>query len=118
MKIAYLTGRHHQTRAATIASLTRYGFPHDGSLSRLFTKPKLEMNDALFKKAALSEISVMGSIVLFLDNEPTNINIFADSHPDSMVVFVETDHSFAPVVPYSRLPRIASFWRTTYPKND
>ena len=113
MKIAYLTGRHRETAAETIRAFERYGFPHDHKAACLFTKPLLKMNDAVFKKRALQEISKMGTPVLLVDNEPKNINIFADAYPNAMVVFVDTDHSPLPVVPYPHLPIIKSFWRTS-----
>ena len=112
MKIAYLTGRHQDTAKQTTAAFKRYGFPHDGNNAVLFAKPLLKMNDAIFKRDALTQIAKMGTPVLFLDNEPQNINIFADEYPHAMSVFVDTDHSPRAIKPYSHLPTIKSFWRT------
>jgi hypothetical protein len=112
MKIAYLTGRDNTMRAGTEASITAWGFPLDGINNRLFTKPTFEMNDTEYKDQALLEIAAMGQPVLFLDNEPANVNKFRQRHPDSLVVFVETDHSPRKDEPDAEIPWLRSFSRS------
>jgi hypothetical protein len=112
MKIVYLTGRDETMRKGTEESLRGFGFPLDGGDCRLMVKPTFEMDDTLFKDEALQVISGMGRPVLFLDNEPSNVNKFMNRHPDSLVVFVETDHSAKPDEPHSSLPWLRSFSRT------
>jgi hypothetical protein len=113
MKIAYLTGRDNTMRAGTEASITAWGFPLDGINNRLFTKPTFEMNDTEYKDQALLEIAAMGQPVLFLDNEPANVNKFRQRHPDSLVVFVETDHSPRKDEPDTEIPWLRSFSRSS-----
>ena len=106
--IVYLTGRDETMRAGTEASLIRFGFPL-GERATLIVKPDFETDDTLFKAEALTKISGFGEPIIFLDNEPSNVNRFKDDHPEALVVFVETDHSPKPVVPYTSLPRSKGF---------
>jgi hypothetical protein len=106
--IVYLTGRDETMRAGTEASLLRFGFPL-GDRATLIVKPDFETDDTLFKGEAMKQISGYGEPVIFLDNEPSNVNRFKDDYPEALVVFVETDHSPKPVDPYGELPRIKGF---------
>jgi hypothetical protein len=58
------------------------------------------------------EISAMGRPVLFLDNEPANVNKFRERFSQSLVVFVETDHSPRKDEPQPEIPWLRSFSRT------
>ena len=111
MKIVYLTGRDETMRAGTETALKGFGFPLDGDECRLMVKPDFETDDTEFKDAALRVIADMAEPVLFLDNEPANVNKFMERHPDAMVVFVETDHSPRPDEPHPSLPWLRSFSR-------
>jgi hypothetical protein len=108
--IVYLTGRDETMRAGTEASLVRFGFPL-GDRATLIVKPDFETDDTLFKAEALKTIAGFGEPIIFLDNEPSNVNRFKDDHPEALVVFVETDHSPKPIDPYASLPRIKGFLR-------
>ena len=111
MKIVYLTGRDETMRAGTETALKGFGFPLDGEECRLMVTPDFETDDTEFKDAALRVIADMGEPVLFLDNEPANVNKFRERHPSAMVVFVETDHSPRPDEPHASLPWLRSFSR-------
>jgi hypothetical protein len=111
MKIVYLTGRDETMRAGTETALKGFGFPLDGGECRLMVKPDFKTDDTEFKDAALKVIAGMGEPVLFLDNEPANVNKFLQRHPEAKVVFVETDHSPRPDEPHPSLPWLRSFSR-------
>ena len=108
--IVYLTGRDETMRAGTETSLLRYGFPL-GERATLIVKPDFETDDTLFKGDAMKQIRTYGDPVIFLDNEPSNVNRFQDDCPDALVVFVETDHSPKPATPYEGMPRVKGFLR-------
>ena len=112
LKIAYLTGRDINMRAGTLQSIEAWGFPLDGQDARLFTKPTFEMDDTEYKDQALLEIASMATPVLFMDNEPANVNKFRERHSESLVVFVETDHSPRKDEPHPEIPWLRSFSRT------
>jgi len=112
LKIAYLTGRDLTMRAGTASAIESWGFPLDGSDSQLFTKPTFEMDDTEYKDQALLSIAEMATPVLFLDNEPANVNKFRERFSESLVVFVETDHSPRKDEPQAEIPWLRSFSRT------
>ena len=108
-QIVYLTGRDHSMREGTEDSLRNWGFPYDAPDCHLFTKPDARLDDTAFKEQAMEVLATLGSVVLYLDNEPSNVNLYHDRHPDALVVFVETDHSPRPVSPHPALPWLRSF---------
>lgn len=108
-EIVYLTGRHREMHAGTEKALRRADFPYDLPRTRLFTKPTFAEDDTRYKEAALEQIAALGKAVIFLDNEPANVNLFHAKHPEALVVFVETDHSPKPIHPVESLPRIRGF---------
>ena len=111
LQVVYLTGRDETMREGTELCLQRFGFPLDGDQCRLIVKPDFDLDDTLFKEGALRVIAEMGDPVIFLDNEPSNVNTFHERFPEAMVVFVATDHSPKPVVPDSSLSQIRGFLR-------
>lgn len=111
-QIVYLTGRDHSMRAGTELALRRFGFPYDAAGVTLVTKPSPELDDTAFKEAALEQIAEMGRVAAYFDNEPANVNVFREHHPDAMVVFLDTDHSPRPIVPDPGIPWIRSFLRS------
>jgi phosphoserine phosphatase len=107
--VVYLTGRDDGMRPGTEEALRRFGFPLDVPRATLLTKPRFDMDDTLFKESALETLARLGRVVLYVDNEPANVNLFQDRHPDALVVFVETDHSPRPDRPHGKIPWLRSF---------
>ncbi len=107
--VVYLTGRDETMRAGTERSLRAWGFPYDVERTTLLVKPTFEMDDTEFKEGALAHVTTLGDVVLYMDNEPANVNLFARVHPEALVVFVETDHSPRPDEPDASLPWLRSF---------
>jgi hypothetical protein len=106
LDVVYLTGRDVSMRPGTEEALRRFGFP-TGERARLITKPDATLEDTAFKEAAIETIS--GDVVLYLDNEPANVNVFRRLHPHALVVFVETDHSFRDIEPDPEIPWLRTF---------
>lgn len=109
--VVYLTGRHGEMRSGTEKALVRFGFPFQRPRTELIVKPDFHTDDLAFKNEALREIETFGQPVIFIDNEPANINLFRDKYAAATVVFVATDHSFRPVTPYPTIPVIRGFLR-------
>jgi hypothetical protein len=107
--VVYLTGRHEDMRPGTEAMLLRCGFPLRRPKTVLLTKPAMGIDDTTFKSEAMREVREVGLPVLFYDNEPSNVNLFAEAEPGAQVVFVETDHSPRPVRVHPELPRVRGF---------
>ena len=115
MEVVYLTGRDMNMRVGTEQALRRCGFPYDIEQTRLFTKPTFQMDDTTYKMQALEEISKIGKVVVSIDNEPANINSMSARFKDALCVHIETDHSFREDRPHKHIPRLRSFYRTTWP---
>ena len=115
MKIVYLTGRHHEMREGTISALQAYGFPYDPPNAQLITKPDPYMDDTAYKAEALEQIFQLGSPLLFIDNEPSNVNAFHEACPEAYTVVIESDHSPKPIAPHRSIPWIRSFYRSHWP---
>jgi phosphoglycolate phosphatase-like HAD superfamily hydrolase len=109
LHLVYLTGRDEGMRPGTEEALRRFAFPFDAPRTGLVMKPDAQADDTTFKEGALAAISELGRVVLYLDNEPANVNVFTRVHPEALVVFVETDHSPRPDEPDPRLPWLRSF---------
>ncbi len=107
--VVYLTGRDETMKPGTEDALRRFGFPYDVPRSTLLVKPDFRQDDTAFKEQALEIVAAIGHVVLYLDNEPSNVNLFRRRHPESLVVFVETDHSPRPVEPDVEIPWLRSF---------
>lgn len=108
LEVVYLTGRDESMRDGTALSLRRSGFPMD-ERTVLVMKPAYDMDDTSFKEGAIEGISALGSVVLYLDNEPANVNMYVRMHPGALVVFVETDHSPRPIEPLAEIPWLRCF---------
>lgn len=108
LHIVYLTGRDESMRPGTEVALRRFAYPWTERCA-LLMKPDAEADDLAFKEGALEGISLIGRIVLYLDNEPANVNMYRAHHPEAMVVFVETDHSPRPIEPEPDIPWLRSF---------
>lgn len=108
LHVVYLTGRDESMREGTEEALRRYLFP-TGERATLIVKPDATIEDTAFKEGALETVAALGNVVLYMDNEPSNVNVFRRHHPEALVVFVETDHSPRPVEPEASIPWLRSF---------
>ena len=89
-RLAYLTGRHTDgMEAGTRKSFVTHGLP-SGTDERFFFKPTFSMGDKEFKEAACRDIAALGTLVVSVDNEPANVNLFRREFPDALVVWLET----------------------------
>jgi hypothetical protein len=109
--LVYLTGRHRPMRAGTLQALHTWAFPIGDGRSTLVTKPRFETPDHEYKRSAAALVRGLGTPVLCLDNEPANVNAFAEVFPEALTLFVATDHSPLPIRPNADLPRIRGFIR-------
>lgn len=109
LHVVYLTGRDETMKPGTEASLRAYGFPYDVDTTTLLVKPDFRQDDTAFKEEALEIVAAIGHVVLYLDNEPSNVNLFRRRHPEALVVFVETDHSPKPAEPDPEIPWLRGF---------
>jgi hypothetical protein len=114
MFVVYLTGRDHTMRRGTEDSLKASGFPYAVDRTLLITKPEAHLQDTKYKEEALKEIVQYGTPTLFIDNEPSNVNVFKKHFPDSLVVFIETDHSFREEKPDPNIPWIRSWFHSDW----
>ena len=112
--IVYLTGRDDRMRLGTEQGLRLFGFPYDRPRTQLITKPKFQLNDEDYKVKELDGIRALGQIVAFIDNEPINVNRFRENCPDSLVLWIETDHSPRDIEPHEKIPALRSFYRSTW----
>ena len=108
-QVVYLTGRDHGARRGTEECLKAFGFPYAVERTELITKADFKQEDTEYKTAALESIRQKGEPVLFVDNEPSNVNAFKSNCPDALTVFIETDHSPRPIAPHPDIPWIRSF---------
>jgi len=108
MHILYLTARAEKMREGTTAALQQFNFPW-GDRTDLVLKHPGAGDDEGYKVAAVQQRPALGQPVVFVDNEPANVNAFREHWPDALVVFVDTDHSPRPIKPNASLPRIRGF---------
>lgn len=111
LHVVYLTGRDESMKPGTETALHRHGFPFGEPRTTLLVKPDFREDDTSFKERALEVVAAIGHVVLYLDNEPANVNLFRRRHPESLAVFVETDHSPRPIAPDPEIPWLRSFVR-------
>ena len=107
--LVYLTGRHRPMREGTLQALHTWDFPIGDGRSTLVTKPRFETDDHVYKRSAAQLVRSLGHPVLAIDNEPANVNVFADVFPEALVIWIDTDHSPLPITPNPDLPRIRGF---------
>lgn len=108
--IVYLTGRDLPNMAlGSFASLRDLGFPIGVIGTELVVKPRFETADADFKRAVAPDLKRLGRVVASFDNEPANVNIFLDAHPESIGVFLDTQYAPDPPALDPRAQVIHSF---------
>jgi predicted secreted acid phosphatase len=93
VQIAYVTGRHEQMNAGSVASFTRLALPTPGPRVHLLMKPSFEQSDDEWKELAYQRLHSLGHVVAAFDNEPTHINGYQAHFPDAICVHLATDHS-------------------------
>lgn len=94
--LVYLTGRHAGgMEAGTRESFLRHGLPA-GESEAFFYKPRIEDDDAAFKRAACAQIARLGTVVGSLDNEPANVNLLARAFPRALNFWMRTITSPSP----------------------
>ena len=110
--LVYLTGRDLANMAlGSFASLRDLGFPIGIIGTELVVKPRFETPDVVFKRAVAPELSRLGTVVASFDNEPANVHVFLEAHPDSLGVFLDTQHAPDPPPLDPRVAVIESFER-------
>lgn len=109
-KIVYLTGRDTpDMEKGTIQSLKDSKFPIGDTNSILLTKPEKKIKDDEYKRTASADILKMGKVIASFDNEPKNVNLFKETFPGAIIVFVETNHSPKAVPVAAGIPWIKSW---------
>jgi len=99
--VVYLTGRDKpRMEAGTRRNFRRLGFPSDGRTS-LRMKADKAIADLVFKQSEIAWIGQQGNVVGVFENEPANLNLLAESFPESLPVFLDTTHSPKPIEPVS-----------------
>lgn len=92
-QVAYVTGRHEEMRAGTVACLQKCGMPQPGGNVHLLMKPALKENDDAYKRIAHAKVASIGELLAAFDNEPTHANDYATRFPTAVIVHLATDHS-------------------------
>lgn len=109
-RLAYLTGRHTQgMEAGTRRSFVDHGLPA-GPEEAFFFKPTFEMGDRDFKASVCQAVAELGTLVVTVDNEPANVNLFRRAFPEALVVWIDTVTSPQPEPLISGIERV----RTDY----
>ena len=94
--LAYLTGRHSPgMEAGTRKSFASYGLPA-GAEETFFFKPVFDMADLEFKTSVCERIRAMGTLVVSVDNEPANVNLFHAAFPRAITIWIDTVTSPCP----------------------
>lgn len=110
--LVYLTGRHTSMRPAGERMFRRHGFPL-GRRAWFMDKPDPQVEDHVHKLACYDALGRLGDVVAAMDNEPINVNQFADHFPRARVVFVATDCSDRGIVPHAHFGVVHGFLRTS-----
>jgi len=108
MHILYLTARAEKMRDGTARTLRQFSFPWDDRTELVLKQPGAGSDEG-YKVAAVKQRALLGDPVVFVDNEPANVNAFQQHWPSALVVFVDTDHSPRPIEPDASLPRVRGF---------
>lgn len=108
--LAYLTGRHSPgMEAGTRRSFRTFGLPA-GDEEIFFFKPAFDMDDLQFKSSVFEKLRNSGSLVVGVDNEPANINLFHSLFPRALSVWIDTVTSPRPAVLEPGIERQGTEW--------
>jgi len=106
--VVYLTARPAKPMGAgTVATFLKWGFPVLDGTTTLYLKPHAHEKDHEFKADACERIRALGTVVLTVENEPTNANLFQDAFPSAINVLVDTEHSPRQVELDSKVQRVS-----------
>lgn len=109
-QIAYLTGRDvARMGVGSRAVLLKWNFPLDDDKAQLVLKPLKGMDDAEFKAnwfTALPQNTYHK--IWFFENEPVNVQLLRERHPEVEILFFSSTHSGKAPVP-TDLPHIFHF---------
>lgn len=87
----YLTGRDvPNMKRGTLTALDQAGFPMPPERARLRMKPNYSESDLIFKARVIEELRQLGEVLLVMENEPPNANLFAEHFPEAVVVLHDT----------------------------
>ncbi|HUX37642.1 MAG TPA: hypothetical protein VMV44_07020, partial [Rectinemataceae bacterium] len=86
-----------------------------GPEEHFFFKPDFAMEDEAFKASVCEGLHRLGSLVVTVDNEPANINLFHKAFPLALAVWLDTVTSPAPSILLpgieKRGPELFTSWR-------
>lgn len=109
-EIVYLTGRDvARMGRGSLEVLEKWGFPCDGTKSRLALKPDKAMDDARFKTdwfLALPKDKYAD--IWFFENEPVNIHLLLPAAAHVKVIFFDSTHSGKAAAP-TDLPTVIHY---------
>lgn len=95
IEIIYLSGRSdHNMKLGTIESLRHHGFPISCEQYSFYLKPRHIEDDLEFKVSSFAEIAKQGEIVFSIDNEPRNVNAFANHFHNALHIHFNTLHAY------------------------
>ena len=108
-QIVYLTGRDRPNmESASREVLLNQGFPLDDRQSTLVLKPVKGMDDAEFKKDWFLALPQAYKKIWFFENEPVNVNLIRQYHPEVEIIFFESTHA-GKANPPEDLPKIIHY---------
>ncbi len=91
--LVYFTGRDLPLMGlGSFQSIRDLGFPIGVTGTQLVCKPDASIPDEHFKRFEGPKLFRVGRVVASFDNEPGNCNAFVEMHPESDVVFIDTQH--------------------------
>ena len=101
--LVYLTGRDEPNmKDGTMQSFRDHGLPVEGDV-HFFFKPDFDMDDLGYKESVFSHISLLGQVILAVENEPKNANAMANAFPDAEIALIRTVTTPDPEIPDSRI---------------
>lgn len=111
VEVDYLTGRDEPgMKEGTVESFRKHSLPV-GKGTRFIFKPHFDDSDLEFKTNVCASIAGDRRLVLIVENEPANANMFHDFHPDALVLLIDTITAPGPAIPAAGLIRFRSYRR-------
>lgn len=109
LEIVYLTGRdQHRMGLGSVEVLKKWNFPLHAR-AQLVLKPEKGMDDAKFKSDWFAQIPPNAyQKIWFFENEPVNIYLVLEQHPQVEIIFFESTHSGKAPSP-KHLPTLTHF---------